>query len=180
MIPTSEILVFTTTLVFVAMCVASDVRTLRIPNALTGPAMLAGVALNAWCFGWHGAQMSVAGFALAIVLLLAPFAMGGIGAGDVKMMGAVGAIIGPHDVLLSLVVGLALGGVFAVGHLARQARLREKLGSLRHMLANAVMSLSIEPLKVSATSPNAVVLPYSLPLGLGTLCVLVSSVVTKS
>ena len=176
MIDPAEIVIFVVTLLFVGLCVASDVRTLRIPNALTGPAMLVGVALNAWCFGWHGAQLSVAGLGLAIVLLIGPFALGGIGAGDVKMMGAVGTFIGPTLLLLSLVVGLALGGVFAVAHLARQARLQEKLGSLGRMLGNAVMMLSLEPLKVSAAAPGAVVLPYSLPLGLGTLCVLVSAV----
>jgi prepilin peptidase CpaA len=133
-IVTPQIAIVATTLLFVGTCVAIDVRTLRIPNALTGPAMLAGFALNAWGYGWSGAQASLAGFALAIALLLAPFAAGGIGAGDVKMMGAVGALVGPRLVLSSLVVGLALGGLFAVVHLARRARLREKLGDLGRMV----------------------------------------------
>lgn len=177
MIVTPSIVIVATTLLFVATCVVSDVRTLRIPNALTGPAILAGLALNAWGFGWGGVQASLGGFALAIVLLLGPFAAGGVGAGDVKMMGAVGALLGPRLVLLSLLVGIALGGVFAVVHLARIARLREKLGDLGRMVANAALSLSFKPLRVSPTDPGAVVLPYSLPLGLGTLCVVVSSLV---
>ena len=177
MILAPQAVIVATTLVFVAVCVLSDVRTRRIPNVLTGPVMLAGLALNAWGFGWSGAQASLAGFALAIVLLLAPFAAGGIGGGDVKMMGAVGALLGPRLVLLSLVVGIALGGVFAVVHLARIARLREKLGDLRRMVANAALSVSLKPLQVSASAPGAVVLPYSLPLGLGTSCVILSSLV---
>ena len=161
-----------TTLLFVAACITTDLRTRRIPNVLTGPMILAGFALNAWSSGWPGAQTSAAGFGLAIALLLAPFAAGGIGGGDVKMMGAVGALLGPRLVLWSLIVGLSLGGVFAVAHLARIARLREKFDSLRQMIANAALAASFKPLRVSANAPGAVALPYSLPLGLGTLCVL--------
>lgn len=166
-----------TTLLFVAVCVVSDVRTRRIPNLLTGPAMLGGFALNAWAFGWSGVQASLTGFALAIALLLAPFAAGGIGGGDVKMMGAVGALLGPRLVLSSLILGMILGGVFAVVHLARLARLKEKLGDLGRMVANAAVAMSVKPLQVSTRAPGAVVLPYSLPLGLGTVCVLVASFV---
>ena len=169
--------IIATTLLFVALCVLSDVRTRRIPNLLTGPAMLSGFALNAWAFGWDGLQASLAGWALAIALLLAPFAAGGVGGGDVKMMGAVGALLGPRLVLLSLFLGIVLGGVFAVVHLVRIARLKEKLGDLGRMVANAAIAMSPKPLQISSQAPGAVVLPYSLPLGLGTVCVLVSSLV---
>lgn len=180
MIVASEIAIFTTTLLFVTACVVSDVRTLRIPNAFTGPAMIAGVALNASYAGWGGVQASLTGFALATVLLFGPFALGGVGAGDVKMMSAVGALLGPRLVFESLVIGIALGGVFAVVHLVRIARLREKLSSLGQMIGNAVLMQSLEPLQVSATAPHAVVLPYSLPLALGTLGVMALTVVGKS
>jgi prepilin peptidase CpaA len=170
-----QVAIVATTCLFVAMCIASDFRTRRIPNVLTGPVILIGFALNTWNAGWAGAQTSAAGFGLAIALLLGPFATGGIGGGDVKMMGAVGALLGPRLVLLSLVVGLILGGVFAVVHLARIARLREKLDNLRRMLVNAALAVSHKPLQISADTPGAVTLPYSLPLGLGVLCVLAST-----
>ena len=179
MIQTPETAIVATTLLFLALCIVSDVRTLRIPNKLTGPAILAGFALNTWTAGWSGGQASIAGLALAVVLLLGPFAAGGIGAGDVKMMGAVGALIGPRLVLLSLLVGITLGGLFAVVHLARLARLRETLANLGRMVSNAVLSASVQPLKVSPAAPGAVVLPYSLPLGLGTVCVIVSSLMGR-
>ena len=177
--PPHAVIIATTSL-FVGSCIACDLRTRRIPNALTGPVILAGFALNAWSFGWSGAQASLAGFGLAIALLLAPFAAGGIGGGDVKMMGAVGALLGPRLVLVSMVVGLSLGGVFAVVHLARIARLREKLRNLRQMMANAAMSVSLTPLQISADAPGAVALPYSLPLGLGTLCALASTLIGRA
>jgi prepilin peptidase CpaA len=161
--------------IVVAMCVASDLRSFRIPNALTGPAMCAGLAINAWFFGWAGVQASLEGFGLALLLLIGPFALGGIGGGDVKMMGAVGAFIGPRLLLYSLLIGMALGGVFAVVQLARMARLREKVANLGQMLGNSVLMRSLEPLKMSADGPGAVVLPYSVPLGLGTLAAIAMS-----
>jgi prepilin peptidase CpaA len=173
----SELLVFGMTALFVALCVASDVRTLRIPNALTGPAIAAGVALHTWYLGWTGVQTSLAGFGLAVLLLLGPFALGGIGAGDVKMMGAIGALVGPRLLVHSLIVGLALGGILAVVRLAALGRLREKMANLGRMLGNAALVLSVEPLKVSPSSPDAVVLPYSVPLGIGTLVAIALAVV---
>lgn len=167
------------TVLFVALCIASDVRTMRIPNALTAPAMLLGLALSGWYFGWAGIESSMAGLGLSLLLLIGPFALGGIGAGDVKMMGAVGALLGPRLVLYSVGVGFVLGGVIATIHLARMARLGEKLATMGHMVTNAVMMVSIEPLKMSAAAPTAVALPYSVPLGLGTLGVLLAAIVQR-
>ena len=168
------------TLAFLVLCVRSDLRALRIPNAFTGPAMLIGTALGGWAAGWNGVTTSLIGCAVAIAVLFGPFALGGVGAGDVKMMGAVGALLGPNLVLQSLIVGLALGGVFAVARLVRVDKLRETLTAMGRMFGNAVLALSVEPLRMSATNPNAVVLPYSLPLGLGTASVIAISLIGTS
>lgn len=166
--------------VFLGACVAFDVRTLRIPNLVTGPAVLAGMAVNGWASGWNGLGMSATGFALAVVLLLAPFALGGIGGGDVKMMGAIGALIGPGLILQSLVIGLIAGGCIAAVHLARRSRLRDKLFATATMFTQAVATQSLEPLRAPTTAPGAIVLPYSVPLGLGTMIVLVTTLVASS
>jgi prepilin peptidase CpaA len=164
------------TLGFLALCIASDLRTLRIPNAVTGPAILLGMAANTWLLGARGFFDSMEGLGVGIGILLLPFALGGIGGGDVKMMGAVGALLGPRLVFQSLVVGLVLGGVIAVVRLAVMARLTEKLTATARMFANALLSRSIAPLRLSSTSPDAVVLPYSVPLGVGTASVIAISV----
>ena len=164
--------------VFVAVAYR-DIRTRRIPNALTGSGMCLGLGLNALASGWHGLGSSFGGFAVCTILLLGPFALGGVGGGDVKMMGAVGALLGPGLALKALTGGLVLGGVFAVVHLARASRLREKLSAIGHMLMNAALARSVDPLRVSASSPHAVALPYSVPLGIGTLGAIALSVGLK-
>jgi prepilin peptidase CpaA len=123
---------------------------------------------------------SVAGFALATVILIGPFALGGIGGGDVMMMAAVGSLLGPRLVLASLGIGFALGGLFMIVHLARRAQLAATLSRIGRMFSNAVLAGSFEPLKVSAASPNAIALPYSLPLGLGTVGVVLRTMVGGS
>src|SRR6059058_4256643 len=162
---------FATVLAFVTLCMVSDLRTRRIPNAITGPAILAGAALNVLYGGHAGLFASLTGLGMGIGVLLAPFVAGGIGGGDVKMMGAVGALLGPHRTLVSLAAGLVLGGLVMVVHLARQGRLREKLLATAVMIGGAAEG-SLEPLTLSADAPGAVSLPYSVPLGLGTLAAL--------
>jgi prepilin peptidase CpaA len=135
-----------TLLAFVCACCAIDVRTRRIPNALSGTAALMGVALNALHGGMPALLWSIGGIVLMIALLLAPFALGGIGGGDVKMMAAVGAFLGPRLAVIGLTAGMMLGGIVMALHLLRLGRLR-----------------------ISPQDHGAISLPYSVPLGLGTL-----------
>ncbi len=161
--------------VFGALCVASDLRSRRIPNALSGCGMLAGVALNVLHFGVGGLVTSGAGFSVALLLLLLPFALGGIGGGDVKMMAAMGTLLGPWVTLVALGAGLALGGVVMSVHLLRLGRLRHTLRTIGTMAATSALTGSLEPLRVSPGAPGAITLPYSVPLCLGTLLALAVS-----
>jgi prepilin peptidase CpaA len=166
-------------LVFVLGCVLVDLRSRRIPNALSVAGMAVGLAMSAFYDGFSGMRTSVVAALAMIALLLAPFAVGGIGAGDVKMMAAVGSLLGPRLAFAALLVGMIFGGIVMIGHLARVGRLREKLASTGRMLMLAAGARSIEPLRVSAAQPAAVALPYSVPLGLGTAVVSIAALVTS-
>jgi len=165
---------------FIALCIGVDLRTRRIPNLLSGSAILAGPVLNALYFGRPGLLASLVGFALTVGILLGPFALGGIGGGDVKMMGAVGALLGPRLALAGVAAGMILGGAIMTLHLLRRGRLREKLAATGEMVTVAAWSRSLTPLKVSATDRGAIALPYSVPLGLGTVAVLALSGAMRS
>jgi prepilin peptidase CpaA len=164
--------IVTVAVLFVALCVVVDVRTRRIPNAVSGPGMLLGVVLNTAYLGTSGLLLSLAGVAVVVGLLLWPFSMGGIGGGDVKMMGAVGALLGPRLAVMGLGAGMILGGGVMVWHLLRRGRLREKVMATARMFQAAAMTRSLDPLRVSASDQGAIALPYSVPLGLGTLAAL--------
>src|SRR3954471_2642336 len=70
-----------------------DVRYRRIPNWLSGGALVCGMILNAFVFGWPGIQASLLGIALATLIYFPLFAVRGMGAGDVKLMMAIGALV---------------------------------------------------------------------------------------
>ena len=159
--------------IFIVACCVVDARTRRIPNVLSASAMLAGLGLNTMYFGVSGLAVSLGGLLAAAAVLLPTFALGGIGAGDVKMMGAIGALLGPQLALAALGLGMIFGGLIMLAHLARRGRLQEKLGATWAMVAAASLARSVEPLRGPAADPDAVALPYSVPLGLGTVTVLI-------
>jgi prepilin peptidase CpaA len=159
-------------LLFLAASCAADVRGRRIPNALIYGAILLGVAVNVALMGGRGLLGSVIGLLGGGLALLVPFWLGGVGAGDVKMMAALGAILGPVPALIALLLGMVIGGVLTAVQLAFLGRLREKLGRLRRMVSAAASARSVAPLRLSFEDPEAVSMPYSVPLALGTLLVL--------
>lgn len=97
-----------------ALACVIDVREHRIPNWLTLSATLAGVAYQLAVAGTAGLTSAVAGWALGVAIFFLPFALRGLGGGDIKLLGALGAWLGPSDIVwLSLYTGVA-GGVFAL------------------------------------------------------------------
>jgi prepilin peptidase CpaA len=91
-----------------------DACTRRIPNWLTLPAALAGLAWHGSRDGWRGVAFAFGGWALGLLVLLPFFAAGGMGAGDVKLMGAVGALAGPQGLVVIFIYTGLFGGVAAV------------------------------------------------------------------
>jgi len=160
---------------FMITCCVVDVRTRRIPNVVSGSAAIIGCALSVLAYGPVGALYSLSGVVVMIALLITPFALGGLGGGDVKMMAAVGAFLGPRLAVLGLAAGMVLGGIVMTIHLVRVGRLAEKLGSLKAMIVSAGITRSAAPLRVTADDPSAISLPYSIPLGLGTAAVVVTT-----
>ena len=168
----TPISIVATVVVFVTVCCVVDIRTRRIPNVLSGGVAVAGLVLNVLFSGWGGLVHGLAGAGAGAAVLFGPFALGGIGGGDVKMTAAIGALLGPTLVLGMLVIGTVAGGVITMAQLALLGRLREKLASTGGMMAAAASTRSLAPLKMPASDPGAVSLPYSVPLGIGTMAVL--------
>jgi prepilin peptidase CpaA len=103
----------------VALSVASiacvwDLRCYRIPNALTLGAAAAAIGFHVFAGGIHGGVTSVAGWLVGVALLFAPFALGGMGGGDVKLVGALGAWVGPADAVWLALFTCIAGGLLAI------------------------------------------------------------------
>src|SRR5215207_8309257 len=92
----------------------TDTRYRRIPNKLVLAALISGLAANTFFGGSWGLLLSLGGFAFAFALMLLLHIFGALGAGDVKLFGAVGSIVGISLVLPTLLVIAIMGGVLAV------------------------------------------------------------------
>jgi len=99
---------------FLFFAVASDVRSRRVPNWLTLPALLAALLTSPWFGATSGPLEAVAGAALGFALLVGPYAFGGVGAGDVKALMVLGAWLGPEAALGVAVWAVIAGGAFAL------------------------------------------------------------------
>jgi prepilin peptidase CpaA len=124
-----------TTGVIVATIV--DLRTRRIPNVLTGGMALLGLGLAATGMTGITLGASTAGLALGIALMLPGHLLGATGAGDVKLMGAVGAVVGPALVLKAFLLTAVAGGALAAVVALRRRRLGRTLAGTGRLIARA-------------------------------------------
>jgi prepilin peptidase CpaA len=93
---------------------ASDLRTRKIPNLLTFGSAAVAVGLHAVVGGWTAAGAALAGWVLGLALFLPLFALGGMGAGDVKLLAALGACVGPLAVVWVALFTSVAGGLMAL------------------------------------------------------------------
>jgi prepilin peptidase CpaA len=92
----------------------NDLRFQKIPNLLTYPAMAITVGCHVVMNGLDGLLFSAGGLALGIAVFILPYLMGGMGAGDAKLMGAVGAVLGAKGVFVAFLFTAIAGGVYAL------------------------------------------------------------------
>jgi prepilin peptidase CpaA len=98
----------------------TDLRWSRIPNWLTFSAIGIGIVVQAWISGLHGVLYSVAGLGVGMGLFALPYACRAIGAGDVKLMAAIGSILGSSGALSVAFLSVLAGGLYALGAMGYQ------------------------------------------------------------
>jgi prepilin peptidase CpaA len=146
-----------------------DIRERRIPNRLTGPAIAAGLTLHTAIGGWSGFADSASAGLIAGVIFLIFFLAGGMGAGDVKLMAAVGCIVGLSPLSLVVVSIAIAGGVAALAVSLAHGRLRETFhGVAGLLLHHARRGLKPHP-DLTLTNPQTLRLPFALPIAAGCL-----------
>ena len=121
-----------------------DVRTRRVPNLLTMSMAAAGIALALAGIGRVGLAASLAGCVLGAVLMLPGHVLGGTGAGDVKLLAAAGAWLGPALTLQAFVATLIAGGVIALLVATRRGRLRRTLSTTTRLAVGSAGTAEIE------------------------------------
>lgn len=149
---------------FVIACICDTLRS-KIPNLLNASLAIAGLALFFFKDGYPGILVGMAGLALGLALLLIPWLMGGMGAGDVKALGALGALLGPHQLLYVFIYMGLIGGVMAVLHYAFQknlcAKAREWVTSIKTTI------LTNDPKMIIPEKTEVSRFPYAAAIAFG-------------
>lgn len=163
-------------LVLVALLIAAaviDVRTYRIPNWLTVGGMAFGLIYNtaaasSWTDGLSG---SAAGLGLGLAVLLPVYLLRVMGAGDVKLMAMVGAIVGFPDILHAVLYSLIVGGVAAVGFALHRRAFRRMSENVFDIVQSMALAAMVGNRPTPALSGRASIgkLPYGVSIAGGTI-----------
>jgi prepilin peptidase CpaA len=107
-----------------------DLRYRRIPNWLNLSAIVLGIGLNVLVFEVHGFILALLGLGCSLLVYVPLYLVRGMGAGDVKLMAAVGAIVGPMNWLCIFLFTAILGGVVSLIYVVFRKRLNQTLLNL--------------------------------------------------
>jgi len=146
----------------------SDWRFRRIPNWLTVPGLVLGVAVNSLVWGWPGAKAALLGALLGLALLL-PFVMvRSLGAGDWKLVGALGAFLGPQHLITVLLGAVLVAGVMAAVLVIWHKRVRQTVRNLGRILA-AFFTLHLPGPELSLDNPEALKVPFGVAVAVAVI-----------
>jgi prepilin peptidase CpaA len=144
-----------------------DWRTRRIPNWLTVPAFFAGIAFNATAWGWVGMKAALVGAGLGLGLLLPFVLLRGLGAGDWKLMGALGAWLGPDNIILALLGTIFVAGIMAVVQVLRSGKVKQTLANMWVVFLTLV-TFGVRSSKVNLDNPGLLTLPFGVAAAVAT------------
>ena len=144
---------------------------LKVPNGITFPMILSGWAYSAWAFGWEGLMWSVVGTVVGLALLLPAYAIGGMGAGDVKLMAGIGAWVWPTVTFYAFCVSAVVGGVIAVAMVLFRGAWDKHRQQFAVILNEIAVIRDPEKLAVIAAERKSsmLLLPYGIPIAMGTI-----------
>ena len=167
--------------VLVIAAAAFDLRTRRIPNWLCATGLLAGFACQIALSQWAGARDAALGAGLALLIYIPLFALRAVGGGDVKLMAAVGSLVGPSSWIAIFLITAILGGVIALVMIAlkrRVGRTLRNVGILVTELAHLRAPHRVEQ-ELDVSSSHGMRLPHGCTIAAGTLLYLAYSAVAS-
>jgi prepilin peptidase CpaA len=146
---------------FAAIAGFTDWRSRRIPNWLTVCGFVLGILVNSLTGGWPGAKDSLLGAGLGLALLFPFVLMRSLGAGDWKLVGALGAFLGPSRLITVLFATVLVAGLMALILVIWKRRLGQTFRNIARMLA-AVFSFHLPGPEVSLDNPEALKIPFGV------------------
>ena len=148
-----------------------DWNSRRIPNSVTFTMIVLGLIVNFMDRGAFGISTSLAGLGLGLLLLVIPFAAGGVGAGDVKLLAAVGSLLGPDFALKAFLASAVFGGLFSIIVAVRQKTLGKTFQGVKDRILYLILTRKV-PQEERGDTMKPLGIPYAFAIGFGTLCTL--------
>ena len=168
----NDMTIFIVAIIALGIAVYYDLRFRRIPNWLTLSALVAGIGYHAITGGFAGLGLSLLGMAAGFGCFFLFYIAGGMGAGDVKLMAAIGSLIGPRDVLFAAAYTAIAGGVYALILIVAKKENRKALARYGIMAKALLTTGHFAPIPRDE-SMKTTPLCYGVAIAIGTLAVLV-------
>lgn len=148
----------------------------RVPNWLNAALAAAGLLAQGVYFGWAGVGTGLLGLLVGFALLIVPWLMHGMGAGDVKLLMAIGCWLGPWLTLLSFAAGAIIGGLAAVVMIVSTGRTVHALANMQTIMTKMRrLETAFGEFGGARTfGVTSQLLPYGVPLTAGTIAVLLT------
>ncbi|MDQ6600275.1 A24 family peptidase [Bacillus salipaludis] len=153
------------------ICLFTDIKSRKILNIVTLPTIVFGLVYNILTTGFEGFLYSGKGFLAGLGLLIIPYLLGGMGAGDVKLMTVIGVLMGSNFVFYSFIYTALIGGAIALILIIKKKGL---INIIKSIFFNVVFFRSnLGSILLSKDKKSSISFPYGVAIFFGTLCTLV-------
>jgi prepilin peptidase CpaA len=148
-----------------------DGKELRVPNWITFPMVFSGLIFNVYMTGWSGLGLGLVGMCVGLLCLLPLYAVGGMGAGDVKLMAGIGAWLGWRITMYSFVATVVVGAVMAVVMVWYKKSFVKHCGNFLTIVSEWLTIRDPRELSRIAAErkPTMFLLPYGIPICIGSI-----------
>jgi len=148
-----------------------DGRELRVPNWITFPMILTGLIYNTIIGGWSGLGDGMWGMTVGLLTLLPLYAVGGMGAGDVKLMAGIGAWLGAIVTWYAFCVSVVVGAIMAIIMVLYRRSWEKHYGNFLMIIMEFItIKKPGELYRIAAErKPNMLLLPYGIPICIGSI-----------
>ncbi|MDQ0351314.1 prepilin peptidase CpaA [Alkalibacillus filiformis] len=143
------------------ICLVTDLKERKIYNKVLLPAFVAALLLNSFFYGLSGLGDALLGSLIGFAILLIPYLMGGMGAGDVKLLAVIGAFQGPIFVVVTAIYMALLGGLVGLAMLIFRKGLIQRVRNLFRAILN--MRYGIKP-QFNQQSTLKMTFPYGVAI----------------
>ena len=160
-------------LFLVLICSVTDLSVRRIPNAILLPALMAAIYLNSLAGGLAGLIDSIAGLALGVLMLLPLHVLGRMGAGDVKLLGVVGSILGAWGAIVAGLATMMAGGILGIAYILWLFAKPAFIAQVSRIKGFMTGEAGQQPDPMQFASVRAAEIPYAIAIAAGTFATLI-------